>query len=246
MGKLEAKGGGSRRYLIRFPVEVLREGETEPFSLESDYVGAGGMFLRAKDEVSAGDVIFAKMRLPLGVGTVCLKGSAAVNEASSVSGVAVTWGSGQEEALGRWSEFVTAVSEMLEGETLESFAGAGAPVGPESRSHHRFGARLKVRFANTKDMKKLYTSAGAESEDVSQGGMFVRVQSRWVVGDRVEIQAVHPTTHESFLLQGMIRWMGRKSGKVGVGVEFLPIERSELEAFQTFIKKEVAEAGTLD
>jgi Tfp pilus assembly protein PilZ len=246
MGKLKAKGGGSRRYLIRFPVEVLREGETEPLSLESDYVGAGGMFLRTEGEVSAGDVVFVKMRLPLGVGTVCLKGSAAVNEASSVSGVEVSWGSGQEEALGRWGEFVKAVLEMLEGETLESFVGAAALVGPEGRSHQRYGTRLKVRFEAAKDMKKLYSAAGAESQDVSQGGMFVTIQSRCVVGDRVEVQAVHPETHESFLLRGMIRWKGQKSGKDGVGVEFLPIERSELEAFQTFIKNEVAQEETLD
>lgn len=246
MGKLEAKGGGSRRYLIRFPVEVLREGETEPRSLESDHVGPGGIFIRSEGEVSAGDVVFVKMRLPLGVGTVCLKGSVLPNGASSVPGAEVSWDSDQEEALGRWGEFVGTVGEMLEGETLESFAGAAGLTGPEDRSYRRYAARLQVRFAAAGDMKKLYSFAGAESEDVSHGGMFITMESRCVVGDLVEVQAVHPGTHESFLLRGAIRWKGQKSGKDGVGVEFLPIERSELEAFQTFINNEVAQEETLD
>jgi Tfp pilus assembly protein PilZ len=242
------------RYLIRFPVEVLREGEFEPRSYESDNISSGGLYIRSEEVFEVEDPVYIKIELPMGIGTVCYQARVVhvvppSDVVGTLAGFGLVWDPPAQEGLDRWFEFVGEVKELFIDQILNSFpppAGKkrAEPEGPApegdseqdaiQRSHLRYAARLKVRFKSVEDLGSISTS------DVSVGGMFLETDADFVVGELVEIQAVHPDTGNSFLLKAAIRWRGQKSGHSGIGIELLEMPETELNLFESFINRHIA------
>ena len=242
------------RYLIRFPVEVLVEGESEPRSFESDNISSGGLYIRCDEAFEVDDHVYLKVELPLGVGTVCFRARVVhvvppSDVVGTLAGFGLVWDPPGQEGLERWFEFVGQVKELFADQILNSFPVSMKKKAPEreepvsdtdseekaiQRSHLRYAARLKVRFKSVEDL------ASISASDVSVGGMFLETDANFVVGELVEIQAVHPDTGNSFLLKAAIRWRGQKSGHPGIGIELLDMPESELHLFESFVNRHIA------
>ena len=73
----------------------------------------------------------------------------------------------------------------------------------------------------------------AVTEDVSGGGLFVRTDAPFRVGQVMDVDVVHPQTFANIRCRAAVRWVGSKQGKNGIGLELIAddIEEARLGAF---------------
>lgn len=71
------------------------------------------------------------------------------------------------------------------------------------------------------------------TEDVSGGGLFVRTDAEFRVGQVMDVDVVHPQTFANIRCRAAVRWVGSKQGKNGIGLELIAddIEEERLGAF---------------
>ena len=252
--KARSESRNAVRYDLRIPVEMLREHESRPRSYQCDNVSRGGLYVRSEQIFQPNELIYVRFELPLGKGVVCFRGRVvhSVPPSSSigaVGGCGLVWDPLNQEGLDRWVEFTEKLNtifarrqrvaqERVGGMHQEGDIGPASAQKP-SRVHQRYAARLQVRFKSLDDLSPLTTT------DVSTGGLFLKTEENFVVGDLVEIQIIHPETGKSFVLSAGIRWLGQKGGSRGIGIEFLDGVISDKFLFESFVHNHLAERPPL-
>lgn len=261
----ESQDGGAavERFAIRFPVELQIEGQSEVALLHTWGVFREGISLRSEEVIKVGQSVHVKMSLPSGIGILCLKGtvdycSVGDSPIFGEDGIGLRWAAGQDEALVRWNEFIFVIGATLTEQTTAlnvGFEGAeskGVKLSAETREarkFERYAARLLVTFGSIDGLEECIVSekpADAEAKDVSAGGMFLVTTESFMVGDLVEIRALHPDSDISFVLRAAIRWRGQKGSDFGVGVEFLKQDDGEVIAFRNFLDNHIVKEEALD
>jgi Tfp pilus assembly protein PilZ len=142
------------------------------------------------------------------------------------------YGIGREETA-VWQRYV---SRLVEEAQLRASQGGRPPTTasePEGgrRRHHRTPATFRISSRSLARLHQIY------ARDVSRGGMFILTEYLVPVGERIQVDVVHPDTHETFVLDCLVRRAVRDGGRTGLGVEFMGMDDARRDQFQRFIER---------
>ena len=107
--------------------------------------------------------------------------------------------------------------------------GAGGPE-PVRRQATRYQAVLPVRVKTLLDLLELY------ARDVSTGGMFIETDHALEAGAEVVVHVHHPQTDGTLSLPAVVRHRQESGAIIGVGVEFVGVDREKREEFLKFVR----------
>ena len=104
------------------------------------------------------------------------------------------------------------------------------------RRHGRHVATFKIRPRSLARLHEMYT------RDISRNGMFIVTDQLIPVGEKINVDVVHPDTHEKFVLVCVVRRAMRDPGRTGLGVEFVDMDDDRRALFQHFIEHGASDA----
>jgi uncharacterized protein (TIGR02266 family) len=110
--------------------------------------------------------------------------------------------------------------------------GAGGPKGADRRQHERVPGRVEVRFARADQAAR---ALRAYSLNFSVGGLCLKTQKRYEVGDRLKLSMT--VEGQDFSVSGAVAWV-RPGVAIGVRFEDVPEpDRIRLEQMVASLKK---------
>lgn len=112
---------------------------------------------------------------------------------------------------------------------------AAAVPDPVRRQFPRLAVRMRVQPRNVHALLEMWT------RDVSRGGMFIETEHSLDVGERLEVDVVHPQTAATFTLPCVVRRIARGSAGRGLGVEICDLDDDRRAAFQDFAVSSIPE-----
>lgn len=99
----------------------------------------------------------------------------------------------------------------------------------ERREHSRIPVTTKVRFKEGNHEEVFFT------DDLSEGGIFIRAEKPPFVGTKVDLQISLPNIDELVEVKGEVVW--RLEGN-GCGIRFLKITQAQRKNIREFIHRE--------
>lgn len=231
-----------QRYPYPLPVKLTWRRQTEHTTAKD--VSFNGMFLPTSRDFALRQLVKLDTTLPWQDLLLSMHGMVvhlARSESAEVysHGVGVQFfGMGKDDREA-WERFVEQVRQGVAALDDEGWlARVRMPeIPPEKRQFGRFVALLEVRADTLGQLVTMYT------RDVSKGGMFLRTEATFAIGDLLHLSIVHPDTDEIFKLRGLVRRCVQDHGVQGVGVEFIGMTDGKREEFWRFVSDYLEELG---
>jgi uncharacterized protein (TIGR02266 family) len=114
------------------------------------------------------------------------------------------------------------------------------PTSRNSRKHSRLPLEADVEVGNVfQDGELIF-----ESQNVSQGGLFLKSEYLLEVGEVVWISFTLPGTPIAIRTRGEIVWVNRNpdendpTDRPGMGIKFLDLKESEIEALNVYLSNQ--------
>ncbi len=217
----------TKRFPIRIPISLVF-GE-QSMDILTHNVSRSGIFLRAGLMPKIGKEMALECRVPTNREPVRLTAKVVhrtppSNLLGQVTGFAVEILEGDLEA---WASFLSLI-ELAEAQLrMESQLQEVDTEGLKLRRRPRVSRAMRIRLNVGDDQ------VSAVTEDVSGGGLFVRTDASFRVGQVMDVDVVHPQTFANIRCRAAVRWVGSKQGKNGIGLELIAddIEEARLGAF---------------
>ena len=137
------------------------------------------------------------------------------NLLGQVVGFAVEIVGGDEENWGKFIELLELAEMQLK---MENQLQEVDTQGLKLRRRPRVSRAMRIRL-NAGD-----SEVSGVTEDVSGGGLFVRTDALFRVGQVMDVDIVHPQTFANIRCRAAVRWIGSKQGKNGIGLELIADE----------------------
>jgi hypothetical protein len=232
------------RLLVRMPLAVAIGKRTCP--VLSEAIWSSGLVVRCDVPVSPRQLVKLQVPVPPDGALVTLNAMVeAVRPAATGVTPALTlslYGNGGAP-LERWSgllgeiraRFPDATSHLVVSETVTE----QTPDAVHRRSV-RFLASFEVRVPTLDELATLVT------RDLSRGGMFLRTRRVCAVGDELQVELLHPTTHDAFALRCVVRRRVNDGDASGLGVEFVGLDPARRQALRDFASSGLPDDEDLD
>lgn len=217
----------SRRFPIRIPINLVFGEQT--MDLLTHNVSRSGIFLRAGLMPKIGKELLLECRTPSSSTPLRLQAKVVhrtppSNLLGQVIGFAVEIQGGD---LDDWANFMSLL-ELAEAQLkMENELQEVDTEGLKLRRRPRVSRAMRIRLNSGED------EVSGVTEDVSGGGLFVRTDAAFRVGQVMDVDVVHPQTFANIRCRAAVRWVGSKQGKNGIGLELIAddIEEERLGVF---------------
>ena len=217
----------TRRFPIRIPINLVFGEQAMDFLTHN--VSRSGIFIRAGLMPKIGKALTLECRTPtspqpLRIEVRVVHRTPPSNLLGQVVGFAVELTGGDLEA---WSGFISLL-ELAEAQLkMENELQEVDTEGLKVRRRPRVSRAMRIRL-NTGNEE-----VSGVTVDVSGGGLFVRTDASFRVGQVMDVDVVHPQTFANIRCRAAVRWVGSKEGKNGIGLELIAddIEEERLGAF---------------
>jgi len=215
------------RYRLQLPATVAFG--VKRYFLQTEDVGAAGVFVRMDDPPALRELVRLAIELP--DGTAFATGATVVWRIGPGEASARTPGAGLQfcalgaDAKALWRGFVADVRAAAKQVAL-------APCPPETpepirRRYPRYPASFEVRPRDSETLVNFFT------RDISAGGMFVATTLDVALGTQVDLDLVHPDSGAVFALSAIVR---RLAPAEGLGLEFMGLDGALRQALWHFIQ----------
>lgn len=132
----------------------------------------------------------------------------------------------------RWKRFVRFVAVGAQSTVATAPGVPPTTPDPIRRKYPRSTVTLQVRVNTLDELEVLFT------DNISNGGMFVRTALELPIGAAVKLGIVHPKTGEQYQLTGLVRWRGT-APTPGLGLEFTNMNEERRVEFSQFVSSEI-------
>ena len=217
----------TKRLPIRIPINVVFGDQV--MDLLTHNVSRSGIFLRAGMMPKIGKVLAVECRVPSTAEPIRLEvevihRTPPSNLLGQVVGFAVEIVGGDKENWGKFIELLELAEMQLK---MENQLQEVDTQGLKLRRRPRVSRAMRIRL-NAGD-----SEVSGVTEDVSGGGLFVRTDALFRVGQVMDVDIVHPQTFANIRCRAAVRWIGSKQGKSGIGLELIAdqIEDDRLGTF---------------
>lgn len=240
----------AKRYRAHLQVRLEHEGQEEnPRHIED--ISTSGLFIPTDNPLPHLSPVKIRLYLPdSGEEGFLLEGEvvrvvkpAAAKAKNLVSGMGIQFKNVSVEAEAALARFVKEVSALLETGSVQRSASSPALSASviDRRSEPRLRTRLKLRFKDKAALQNEYL------KNISQGGVFIRTQRRFLRGEDLMVILQHPVSKEEFELRGtVVNVIDEKRIKEdpalvrGVGIRFQEMGKKTLLELQDFIDEILA------
>ena len=217
----------TKRFPIRIPINLVFGEQVMDFLTHN--VSRSGIFVRAGLMPKIGKELILECRTPTSPTPLRLEARVVhrtppSNLLGQVIGFAVELQGGDLEA---WSSFLSLL-ELAEAQLkMENELQEVDTEGLKLRRRPRVSRAMRIRLSSGSD------EVSGVTVDVSAGGLFVRTDASFRVGQVLDVDVVHPQTFANIRCRAAVRWVGSKEGKNGIGLELIAddIEEERLGAF---------------
>ena len=226
-----------KRVSSRIPVQFPDRDSAERVTMN---VSRHGILVADPAEHKEGGLVRLRLMVPPQQRPVDILGRVAWrNEMDGMHVMGIHFISMDSKERANWNSFIGVIEGL---EDTDAFTGdkkkakptpapaAPAPDGERRRSERR-QASFIVRFRDTARMEQFIT------ENLSEGGMFLRTPVLKAVGDRIQVVVVHPVTNHDFELDAEVVHVNAASSDTeqkGMGLKFLPLDEEEKGKLERF------------
>lgn len=221
------------RLLVRMPLSVMVGRRSCP--VQSEVVWAGGLVVRCDLPIPVRQLVKVQVPVPPD-GEVIVLNAMVESIRAGAHGVvpALTlslYGNGGPP-VEKWNALIADVRTRFPDSTSHPFVtDAITRETPDAvhRRHVRFLATFEVRVSSIDELMTLVT------RDLSRGGMFLPTRRACAVGDELQVELLHPTTHEAFPVRCVVRRRVANGDSSGLGVEFVGLDAERQKALWEFV-----------
>ncbi|MFH1018134.1 MAG: PilZ domain-containing protein [Pseudomonadota bacterium] len=200
-------------------------------------VSRNGVFLKDTAQRPVNGVVRIRLYLPPEQAVVNILGRVAWSgKKSGFDGVGVQFLNLDTDARKKWIEFVAHVENLDASNhsirTDEPSREPSPPVEAERRATPRTLASFMVRFSSKNRLEHFMTN------NLSQGGMFLRTPVLRQVGERVQVVIIHPDTEEDFEIDAEVAHVNEQTTEQapkGMGLKFISLTPEVEKALNEFI-----------
>lgn len=218
----------TKRHPIRIPINVVFGDQV--MDLLTHNVSRSGIFLRAGMMPKIGKTLEVECRVPNSITPIRLQVEVVhrtppSNLLGQVVGFAVEIVGGDDAGWGCFIELLELAEMQLK---MENELQEVDTEGLKLRRRPRVSRAMRIRL-NAGE-----SEVSGVTEDVSGGGLFVRTDATFRVGQVMDVDIVHPQTFANIRCRAAVRWIGSKQGKNGIGLELIADQIKE-ERLGTFL-----------
>ncbi len=228
----------SDRISSRIRAEIIGRRTVETYTVN---VSRNGVFLRDKAEHQVNSVVRVRLFLPPEKIVINVLGRVAWRgQKDSFDGVGIQFLNMDTDARKTWLEFVAQVESLdatsrsihVEEPPEKPAPLPSPPPEPERRTTPRTRASFMVRFRSKNRLEHFMTN------NLSQGGMFLKTPVLRQVGERVQVVIIHPDTELDFEIEAEVAHINEQTsekGPKGMGLKFVAITPELQQALAQFI-----------